>query len=235
MPRSKRIVVPGVAHHITQRGNGRANVFDTEQDLTVFLDLLAQYSRQYRLVLWGYCLMSNHFHLVAVPSQQDSLANVLGRLESDYARFLNVRRRTSGHLWQARYHSVAMESPYCWQALAYVERNPVRARMAAAVDYPWSSAAARLGLAPVPPWLDLTAWRLHWSREEWCQMLVDDARDDVIQAELQEATLSGHPLGQALVERLEKELGRRLRRGKAGRPPKQPVESALRSLFSGAV
>jgi putative transposase len=56
--------------------------------------------------------MSNHFHLVAVPIQEDAAAKVLGRLESDYARFLNVRRRTSGHLWQARYHSVAMEAAH---------------------------------------------------------------------------------------------------------------------------
>jgi putative transposase len=59
--------------------------------------------------------MSNHFHLVAVPAHDDAAAKVLGRLESDYARFINVRRRTSGHLWQARYHSVAMEPPHCWR------------------------------------------------------------------------------------------------------------------------
>lgn len=53
MPRSKRIVVPGLAHHITQRGNGRGNVFDGEQDRTIFLDLLARYSQQYGLAIWG--------------------------------------------------------------------------------------------------------------------------------------------------------------------------------------
>src|SRR5215467_9003317 len=129
MPRSKRIVVPGLPHHITQRGNGRADVYDSDSDRTVFLDLLASYSRQYRLTVWGYCLMSNHFHLIAVPSHEDSIAKVIGRLEADYARYLNVRRGASGHLWQARYHSVPMDLPYCWRALAYVERNPVRAGM----------------------------------------------------------------------------------------------------------
>jgi len=74
----------------------------------VFLDFLAGYSQQYGLSLWGYCLMSNHFHLVAVPAHDGTAAKVLGRIEADYARFLNVRSRTSGHLWQARYHSAAM-------------------------------------------------------------------------------------------------------------------------------
>jgi hypothetical protein len=76
MPRSKRIVVPGLPHHITQRGNGRANVFDCDQDRVVFLDLLASYSQQYGLSLWGYCLMSNHFHLVAVPAHEGNRQSV---------------------------------------------------------------------------------------------------------------------------------------------------------------
>lgn len=129
-----------------------------------------------------------------------------------------------------------MEPPYCWRALAYVERNPVRAgMMAAAVDYPWSSAAARMGLAAAPAWLDLSAWSESWTRAQWSTMITDGSRDEVTGAELQQATLSGHPLGQALAERLEKELGRRLRRGKAGRPRRQPPESAQPSLFSGIV
>ena len=229
-------MVPGLPHHITQRGNGRANVFDCDQDRTVFLDLLAGYAQQYGLSIWGHCLMSNHFHLVAVPAHEDAAAKVLGRLESDYARFLNVRRRTSGHLWQARYHSVVMEPPYCWRALAYVERNPVRAGMAsAAMDYPWSSAAARMGTTVAPAWLELGPWARAWSRQEWLQLLTDENGDGIMRVELQEATLSGHPLGQALVERMEKELGRRLRRGKAGGPRKEQADPAQASFFAESV
>jgi len=198
MPRGKRIIVPGLPHHITQRGNGRAKVFDCEQDRATFLELLATYSLQYGLSLWGYCLMSNHFHLVAVPADEGAAAKVMGRLEADYARFLNVRRQTSGHLWQARYHSVAMDPPHCWRALAYVERNPVRAGLSrAAADYPWSSAAARVGGAVVPAWLDLDPWRQHWSTAEWLCMLSDGGEDEITRVELQEGTLSGRPLGES--------------------------------------
>jgi putative transposase len=236
MPRGKRVVVTGLPHHITQRGNGRAQVFDCDQDRAVFLDLLARYSQQYGLSLWGYCIMSNHFHLIAVPAHEGSAASALGRLEADYARFLNVRRRTSGHLWQARYHSVAMEPPHCWRALAYVERNPVRAGMtSAAVDYPWSSAPARMGSTIIPTWLDLDPWSRQWTRAEWLLMLADGREDETTRAELQEATLSGHPWGPSLVQRLEKELGRKLRRGKTGRPPKQRPDSAQGSFFGDAV
>jgi hypothetical protein len=75
--------------------------------------------------------------------------------------------------------------------------------------------------AAAPPWLALDPWRRHWTNQEWRQMLNDQSGDEQTKALLREATLSGRPLGEALVERLEKELGRRLRRGKAGRPPKQ--------------
>ena len=121
--------------------------------------------------------------------------------------------------------------------LAYVERNPVRAGMTpAAVDYPWSSAAHVWAPRRSPrTWLDLDLWSQHWSRAEWLQMLTDGNEDEITRVELQEATLSGHPLGQSLVERLEKELGRRLRRGKAGRPPKQRAASAQGSFFTDAV
>jgi hypothetical protein len=51
----------------------------------VFLDFLAGYAQQYELSIWGYCLMSNHFHLVAVPAHEEAAAKMLGRLESDDA------------------------------------------------------------------------------------------------------------------------------------------------------
>ena len=232
MPRSKRIVVPGLPHHITQRGNGRACVFDSDDDRVVFLDLLGAYSRQYQLTVWGYCLRSNHFHLIAVPSHENSAAKVLGRLEADYARYLNVRRGTSGHRWQARYHSVPMDLTYCWRALAYVERNPVRAGMtSSATNYSWSSAPARLGMSLAPAWLDLNPWAREWTPQEWLQKLGDENSDETMRVELQEATLTGYPLGAALSERLERELGRRLRRGKAGRPVKPGVGVSQASLF----
>jgi putative transposase len=220
MPRRQRLIVPGLPHHITQRGNNRAQVFDSDADRALFLDLLARYSQQYGLAIWAYCLMTNHFHLVAEPANQSAMANTLGRVESDFARFINVHRRTSGHLWQARYYSVPMDAAHCWEAVAYVERNPVRARMvAAAEDHPWSSAAARIGNCVAPSWLALHQWREQWTLKEWLGLLRNETSDREIGLELREATLSGFPLGSELVSRLEAELSRRLHRGKSGRPP----------------
>jgi len=137
MPRSKRIVVPGLPHHITHRGNRPSEGLRQRSGPHRVPRSDGADSRQYGLAVWGYCLMPNHFHIIGVPADEGTTAKVLCRLEADYARFLSVRRGTSGHLWQARYYSVPMEAAYSWRALAYVERNPVRAGMTGQPEWAW--------------------------------------------------------------------------------------------------
>jgi putative transposase len=91
-----RVVVPECAtSHITQRGNARRDVFYSALDKSVYLGLLKQYSEHYGLRILGYCLMTNHVHLVAIPSFDDSLAKTL-RGHGRYARFRNAIDRNSG-------------------------------------------------------------------------------------------------------------------------------------------
>jgi len=113
-------------HHVTQRGNGRQDVFFTDRDREVHL---AAFFRL-RVVLWtpgiGLLLMTNHVHFVVIPEREFSLAKVFGRTHADYARYANLARRSCGHLWQACFYSCALEAEHTRNALAYVERNPVR-------------------------------------------------------------------------------------------------------------
>ena len=62
MPRSSRVVIEGCAHHVTQRGNNRQDVFFVDDDRRVFLDLLAEAAERFDLAVDGYCLMTNHVH-----------------------------------------------------------------------------------------------------------------------------------------------------------------------------
>src|SRR5262245_40766807 len=146
MPRFARVVVPECAHHVTQRGNGRRDVFYTALDKAVYLGLLKQYSEHYALRILGYCLMTNHVHLVVVPSFEDSLAKTLREVHGRYARYRNALDRGSGHVWQNRYYSCAVEEVAVGSVMRYVELNPVRAGMVRlAADYAWSSAGIHLG------------------------------------------------------------------------------------------
>ena len=96
MPRPPRVVIPGLPHHVTQRGNYRQRVFFRDEDRRLYLHLLRDYSRHYGLSILAWCLMPNHVHLIAVPHRTAALARTLQRLHSEYARALHCRlRRTS--------------------------------------------------------------------------------------------------------------------------------------------
>ena len=85
MPRCRRIVVADCAHHITQRGNQRATVFDTDDDRSVYLRLVAQNARDTGLTIPGYALMSNHVHWIVTPHDDEALATAFGRTHYRYS------------------------------------------------------------------------------------------------------------------------------------------------------
>ena len=133
----------GCAHHIVQRGNNRQDVFFVDDDRRVYLDLLAEQAARYGLAIEGYCLMSNHVHLVAVPQSEEALAQAVGRTHFRYTQYINRFRKRSGHLWQGRFYSCALDTRHFWTAMKYIELNPVRARLCRKPwRYAWSSAAA---------------------------------------------------------------------------------------------
>jgi putative transposase len=227
-----RVVIPGIPYHVTQRGNGRRGIFSTGADCQTYLDLLARYSEQHQLAIWAYCLMSNHVHLVSWPERPDSLSRALGRVHAEYARYRNLIDRSCGHVWEARYFSCPLERAHLWRAVAYVERNPVRAGMAAHAEaYPWSSARARLG-GRRPRFLDLAAWQVEYDAQRWREALADGIDEEAFQQRIREASKRGRPLGSdEFVERLEMEAGRRLRPNPRGRPKKEKREMSILSLF----
>ena len=84
--------------------------------------------------------MTNHIHVIAVPQRADSLANAFRHAHSIYALRFNRKYRFSGHLWQDRFYSCALDERHMWATIRYVELNPVRAGLTSkASDYPWSS------------------------------------------------------------------------------------------------
>lgn len=159
MARFARVVAVDFPHHVTHRGNRQTDVFLSDEDRLLYLRLLAQYGQSAQLDIWGYCLMSNHVHLIVVPRSEDSLARGVGLAHRRYATLLNKRNGWSGHLWANRFFSTPLDETHQWQAIRYIERNPVAAGMVAqSENYPWSSARSHsLGhngplLSPERPW-----------------------------------------------------------------------------------
>ncbi len=218
MPRIARVVVPGLPHHVTQRGNRRADVFSCDDDRRRYLFLLGQYAARHGVSIWAYCLMTNHVHFVAVPSTAESLGRAFRDTHQAYAVWLNRKMRESGHLWQGRYFSCVLDDPHMWACVRYVERNPVRAGLAvAAEDWPWSSAAAHCG---GPADSLLSAVDMPWPVPDWSAYLQAESPDET--AAIRRQTTIGRPCGsQPFVKRLESTLGRLLTPRKRGRKPKE--------------
>ncbi|MBF0384572.1 MAG: transposase [Candidatus Omnitrophica bacterium] len=143
MARLARIVAAGYPHHVIQRGNRRQNVFLSERDKQFYLDTLKTQAKINGLVIWAYCLMENHVHLVVVPRDENSLSKTMGETHKRYTRMINFREKWRGYLWEGRFKSFVMDDHYLRTVVRYVENNPVRAGMVEkAQDYPWSSAKA---------------------------------------------------------------------------------------------
>lgn len=218
MSRVARIVVPGYPHHVTQRGNRRADVFVDDDDRRFYLAKLRQYGLQHGLDIWSYCLMTNHVHFIAVPSTESALAATYHDLHSIYSLRFNQRHGFSGHVFQGRFYSSVLDEKHLWAGIRYVERNPVRAGMVhVAAAYRWSSAPARCAGKSDPILSD--DFPPAGVIEDWAEWLRDE-EDDATEA-LRMATRTGRPCGSLhFMKRLENLLGRPTVPQKGGRPRK---------------
>ena len=219
MARLARVIVPGFPHHVTHRGNRRDDVFLEEGDRETYCGFLSDCAAKAELEIWGYCLMTNHVHLIVVPKHEDSLARGVGLAHRRYAVWINKREGWSGHLWANRYFSTPLDEPHHWAAIRYVERNPVRAGLVeAAAECRWSSARAHV--------LGADDALLPFNRPypgpgpDCCQWLSDPEQEEAT-SRLRRYTKTGRPCGgPAFVASLEETLGRSLRPLKRGPKPR---------------
>jgi putative transposase len=218
MARLARLVIPGLPHHITQRGNRRQQTFFSNGDYAAYVELMAEWCREQGVEIWGYCLMPNHVHLIAVPKTEDGLRRAVGEAHRRYTRRINFREKWRGYLWQGRFASFVMDEPYLLAAARYVESNPVRAKLTLdAEQWPWSSARAHLSgrddrLARVAPLLAMA--------NDWRAFLDSAIREEELR-DLREHGRTGRPLGSAtFIGQLEAIVGRVLMPQKGGRPAK---------------
>ena len=219
MPKMARLVVPGLPHHITQRGGRGQRTFFEEVDYMTYVEILQALKQTACVDILAYCLMPNHIHAIAVPGNEKGLARLFGATHHRYARYINNRHGWKGHLWQERFHSFVMDENHLLAAVRYVELNPVRAGLCGrAEDWPWSSARGHLGAAVddlvsgLPVLEQITDWHAYLGQEV----------SDGLFEDLRKHTRTGRPAGsEAFLKRLESLTGQRLRRRKPGPKPAQ--------------
>ena len=218
MARMARIVAAGYPHHVTQRGNRRQETFFCDDDYREYIGLMSHWCGENGVEIWGYCLMPNHVHLIAVPGGKENLAKAIGEAHRRYTRYINFREGWRGYLWQGRFASYVMDQKHLIAAARYVELNPVRANLVRhPADYQWSSARAHLSgkdddLAAVKPLLGMVP--------DWGRLLSSGmAEEDV--AAIKKHSRTGRPMGDsAFLDRIEELSGRQVRPKKSGPKPK---------------
>ncbi|WP_139558803.1 transposase [Methylotetracoccus oryzae] len=154
MARPLRLEFPGAVYHVTARGDRREDIFLDDPDRQRFLELLGREVEQQQWVLYAYCLMGNHYHLL-LETPEANLSHGMRRLNGVYTQAFNRRRGWSGHVLQGRYKAILVDrDAYLLELCRYVVLNPVRAGIVSeASRWPWSSYRATAGLASRPNWV----------------------------------------------------------------------------------
>ena len=227
MPRRARLSIPGIPWHIIQRGNNRSACFFTDEDYQLYLHHLKEQADKYGCDIHAYVLMTNHVHILLTPQQEDSASLLMKHLGQRYVQYINRTYQRSGTLWEGRFRScLTQNEAYVLACYRYIELNPVRAEMVKHPrNYPWSSYRFNA---------EGKANDILTPHDQYARQAVDEpdrrkayrglfkAHVDVgIDDQIRSATNGNYVLGnKRFQQQIANSLGRRVTKGKAGRPKK---------------
>jgi putative transposase len=222
MPRESRVVCSDYPYHVTQRGNYRQNVFEDDEDREVYMNYFMEYKEKFGVKLFAYCLMDNHVHFIVEPSTESGLAKLFSVVHMRYSQHFNKKKGVRGQLWQGRFFSCPLDKEHLYEAIRYVELNPLRAGITSSIEaYSWSSLQGHLlgkGRYPVD---DLSEYL---EIDDWKTYLSESINEDVL-ATLRERTKTNRPAGNAsFIKELEHLSGKTFNLAGRGRPRKKVGE-----------
>jgi len=140
--RRARVTYQGAFHHAVNRGHGGLPIFSDKEDKAVFLQIMDEAARVYRIRIFAYCIMDSHYHLV-LQNSSGRMSEFFKKLNGHYGTLYRKQHSGAGYVFQNRYRSrIIQDDSYLIQVIGYVLNNPVRAGLVKDfLDYPWSSAA----------------------------------------------------------------------------------------------
>ncbi len=216
MPRLKRLVVPGLPHHVILRGNNRSDIFVRPDDFNFYLEKLEAACADYGCDVHAYVLMTNHLHLLVTPRQESSLAQTMQMVGRHYVPYFNRVADRTGALFESRYRSTIVDSePYLLICMRYVELNPVRAGIVRHPRaYRWSSYATNAMGQPNPLVTQHTVFnrlgRTPNGRQSAYRALFRETVPDEVLDDLRQATNRGWVFGgKKFQSRMSRLSGRR--------------------------
>lgn len=158
MARPLRLEFAGALYHVTSRGDGREDIYLSDEDRLAWLETLAAVCSRFNWVCHAYCLMTNHYHLM-VETPDANLSIGMRQLNGVYTQRFNRTHARVGHVFQGRFKAILVDKEsYLLELSRYVVLNPLRARMVRKLEnYPWSSYLATCGQLAAPSWLHVDA------------------------------------------------------------------------------
>ena len=145
MSRSSRIFIDNACYHIMVRGNQKQKIFYDQKDYTRYLRIVKSSKKKYNILIYAYCLMPNHCHLLIDAAISKNISKFMQWINRGYTAYHNAKYNKSGHLWQGRFKNKPItKGQYLISCATYIEANPVRTGLTNDIaEYPWSSYTER--------------------------------------------------------------------------------------------
>lgn len=140
MPRAIRLNQTGVLHHVIAKGNANLEIFRDTEDYRKYLSLLKEAVSKYSLEVYNYCLVSSYVNLLVKTKEEGSLSLVMKYVTREYARYFNQKYNSSGHVFQGRFKSFAVQDDQFYLPCSrFIDLNPVKDSIVADVkDHKWT-------------------------------------------------------------------------------------------------
>lgn len=222
MGRPIRTDVGGYVYHVLNRANARSTIFSSKEEYQDFEKILFEAIEKFKMRLIAYVLMPNHFHLVLYPEYEGEIKKFMHWLTLTHTQRWHAKTNTVGygHLYQGRYKSFIVENnEYLWTLLAYVERNPIRAKLVKSLkDWKWSSYYKRLNATPLQKKL-LATDSITWP-DNYEKLLIINEKSEEIKT-IRNSVNRGKPYGSdCWVNKILKKFSLEITERKRGRPQK---------------
>lgn len=187
MPRLPRKRSCTGIYHIMLRGINKQSIFQEDQDRIKFLSVLDRYKQVSNYQLYGYCLMTNHIHLL-LKENDEPVSDVMKRISSSYVFWYNQKYNRSGHLFQERYKSETVDNDsYLLTVLRYIHQNPVKANLCKGIqEHRWSSYKDYLGRSTLTDTAyvkGLFSENDEQAAKQYCEFMLQEQNDNCLDEE----------------------------------------------------
>ena len=141
MSRIPRNYIKTSFFHVITQGINKSYIFERAEDIKYYIKIMYQLTKEQKIKIIGYCIMSNHAHMLIETEEINELSKYMQRLNTKYGKYYNKKYNRVGYVFRDRYRAQGIYTEkYLYNCLRYIYNNPVKAGICKnAEDYPYSN------------------------------------------------------------------------------------------------